>query len=700
MINAARINANNKARIIIATLVVVGLLGMAVVWRYADSQETREKLIWQNRISAVLNGRADMVEKWLEGNKSTIENLSENTSLRLYLSNISSEMGLAAPADEALGEYILPLLSDRANQNGFTAPVEAPQFEVNANIVRNKHAGLAVTDTAGEFIIATTGMPSVQNAVSTYISQGGSGDVMMIGPYPGESGLPTISLITPVFGIEDDANSPALGYLVGVKLLDDDFFDLLVQPGESLLTASNFLIERREGMIHYIQNLSKTDLDYQPSLEADTPTLASNFAYENPGKMAEMMNNRGEQVLVSGTAIATTDWILIRTIEINEALDGVSSRKRNFLIISALTLLSFGVILVLIWRHSISVRLEQAIKKQKILSREHENLNEFMSVVTDSQPTEISAVDEEGKFTFVNLQAATAAGSKVEDMIGKSPSAVLGRALVRGDELHCVEVLAENKAMSKISEMGTESDPLTMKTDYLPLIIGEHEKGVLMVKEDITSIVQSRLKRELSLKSLVATLTMIIGSRDPYSAAHSERIVTVINMLSDELNVDETTKATAELAGAMMNLGKILVSRELLTKPTNLTGDELSIIRSSMLKSAELIKDIEFEGPVCETLNQMHAHFDGSGQPEGLSGEDILLSARIVSVANAFVGMTSARAHRSGMDMNKAAQILMGDADIIYDRRPVVALMNFLENKQGLKKWKHFSEPPKVSGLI
>lgn len=704
MTNPTGINAKNKTSIIIATLGIVGLLGMAVIWQYATSQEAREKLIWQTRISAVLNGRADVVAKWVESNKSTIDELSENTSLRLYLSNISSDMGLVASGDEALVEYILPLLSDRANQNGFTAPAAAPRFEVNANIAREKHAGLAVSDATGEIIVATAGMPSVLAAVSTYILEGTSGDVMMIGPYPGESGLPTVSLITPVFGIEDDTTSPALGYLIGVKLLDEDFFDLLVQPGESLSTAGNFLIQRSDGMIHYIQNLSKTDPDYQPSVEANTPTLASNFAYENPGKMAEMMNYRGSQVLVSGTAIAATDWMLIRTIETGEALGQAISRKRSFLIISALTLLSFAVILVLIWRHGISTRLEEAIKNQRILSRKHENLSEFMSVVTDSQPTEISAVDEEGKFTFVNLQAAISAGTKAEDMIGKLPSAVLGRALVRSDELHCAEVLAENKAMSKISEMGTQDEPLTMKTDYLPLLIGENkdeqEKGVLMVKEDITSIVQSRLKRELSLKSLVSTLTMIIGSRDPYSAAHSERIVTVINMLCSELNVDETTATTAELAGAMMNLGKILVSRELLTKPTNLTGDELSIIRSSMLKSAELIKDIEFEGPVCETLNQMHAHFDGSGRPEGLAGEDILLSARIVSVANAFVGMTSARAHRSGMDMKQAAQILMGDVDSIYDRRPVVALMNYLENKDGLKKWKHFSELPKISQLI
>ena len=230
------------------------------------------------------------------------------------------------------------------------------------------------------------------------------------------------------------------------------------------------------------------------------------------------------------------------------------------------------------------------------------------------------------------------------------------------------------------------------------MLIGDdkdiQEKGVLIVKDDITALEQNRIKREVGLKSLVSTLTMIIGSRDPYSAAHSERVVLVTNMLSKELMVDETTAATAELAGAMMNLGKILVPRELLVKPTNLTVDELTIIRSSMLKSADLVEDIEFEGPVAETLRQIQAHWDGSGQPKNLAGEEILLSARMVSVANAFVGMVSARAHRSGMDMEKAVRILLTDSDTIYDRRPVVALMNYLENKGGIKEWHSFNNPP------
>ncbi|MBL4603771.1 MAG: hypothetical protein JKY84_13570, partial [Emcibacteraceae bacterium] len=570
--------------------------------------------------------------------------------------------------------------------------------EIRANVDKPKHAGLALTNPAGQVIVATAGMPSVLNAVTAYLASGANKDPFMTGPYSGESGLPTISVITPVFGIDDDVNSPALGFLVGIRLLDNEFFDLLNQPGEISLSANNYLVKKSGDMIEYIQNERSLGPNYQPSLDASTPSLAAGFAYENPGKMAEMMNYLGEPVIVSGTKISGSDWVMVRTIGTDEALGGGYARKRNILIISLLVLISLGVLLVLIWRHSISVRLESAMNKQKALAKKHENLSEFMSIVTNSQPTEISAVDEKGNYTFVNLQAAISAGSKPEDMIGKSLAAVLGRAKVRTDEAYCEEVLASHKSKTDTRNIGTDDNPLIYKTDYLPMLIGDdkdiQEKGVLIVKDDITVLEQNRVRREVGLKSLVSTLTMIIGSRDPYSAAHSERVVLVTNMLSKELMVDETTAATAELAGAMMNLGKILVPRELLVKPTNLTVDELTIIRSSMLKSADLVEDIEFEGPVAETLRQIQAHWDGSGQPKNLSGEEILLSARMVSVANAFVGMVSARAHRSGMDMEKAVRILLTDSDTIYDRRPVVALMNYLENKGGTEEWHSFNSPP------
>jgi HD-GYP domain-containing protein (c-di-GMP phosphodiesterase class II) len=86
---------------------------------------------------------------------------------------------------------------------------------------------------------------------------------------------------------------------------------------------------------------------------------------------------------------------------------------------------------------------------------------------------------------------------------------------------------------------------------------------------------------------------------------------------------------------------------------------------------------------VVETLRQAQAHWDGSGLPAGLSGEEILITARIIAVANAFVGMTSRRAHRAPLGIDEAVETLLKGVGKEFDRRVVAALVNWLDSRGG-----------------
>src|SRR3546814_18433281 len=96
----------------------------------------------------------------------------------------------------------------------------------------------------------------------------------------------------------------------------------------------------------------------------------------------------------------------------------------------------------------------------------------------------------------------------------------------------------------------------------------------------------------------------------------------------------------------------------------------MQMIRNSVFASADLIRNIEFDGPVEETLRQLQEQYDGSGGPKGLKGDEILLTARVVAVANAFVGMVSARSWRAGMHFAKAVDALLGVGGKRFDQRP------------------------------
>lgn len=682
---------NRKILYIIWALAILAIVALLLSWRFASEEEEKANIVWQNNMSVILNGRADVIADWVDRERTAFENLSENPTLKLFMSNRSSTLGLNDQGEGALAEYVIPLLKDRANQLGYVPSLTDQQIEIKANVERKNIAGIGIIALDGTILLATEGLPSVTNALSAYIENGASSDTLLVGPYRAGNNLTTIAFITPIFPIDEDENSPAIGFLVGIKALNNEFFNLVQQPGEMSLSAMNSVIYENAGLLHFAQKTLTDDPNYIASVDAAFTSRDISFVWQNPGQYSVSKNNLGNEVLVSGIPIEGTDWKLMRSIDIAEAMGPARERKRNILIFSFLTIIAILGIIALIWRHGVSVKVQEALNKEKILVEKYQKLNTFLNIVTDSQPTEIAAVDKDGKYTFVNKQAALAANSAAEEMIGKTPTAVIGKAKAKVDELHIEEVLELQKTKYKMRHYGEGDQLEAYKTDYVPLSSGDVDRdGVLIVKEDLSQLERSRIKKELNLKSLVSTLTMIIGSRDPFSRAHSERVVKVTKVLCKELLVDEAEAITAELAGAMMNLGKILVPRAILTKPEKLNKDELKIIRESVLKSADMVEGIEFDGPVIDVLRQVQAHWDGTGEPTELSGENILLPARIVAVANAFVGMTSARAYRNGLDMKHAITTLMEDVDKIYDRRPVVALMNYLENKGGFEEWQHF----------
>ena len=109
-----------------------------------------------------------------------------------------------------------------------------------------------------------------------------------------------------------------------------------------------------------------------------------------------------------------------------------------------------------------------------------------------------------------------------------------------------------------------------------------------------------------------------------------------------------------------------------------------------MLESADLLKDIEFDGPVVGTLQQALEHVDGSG-PLGLKEEEIILPAQIISVANAFIAMVSERAYREAMSIDTALDELHKLVDKTYSRKVVAALEHYLENSGGRESWERLS---------
>jgi len=334
------------------------------------------------------------------------------------------------------------------------------------------------------------------------------------------------------------------------------------------------------------------------------------------------------------------------------------------------------------------------------MAERFENMTKFMRLVTNSQPTNIVAVDGDTHYTFANEPAAREAGIPAADMTGKTMAQVIGpvkaqafaeinkdvlKNFEREQHLHFFEVEGENEDEGDVQVIKSDHIPLRADRDYPP--------GVLMILEDITELTRERRRSERMLKELINTLVSVVDRRDPFSAHHSARVAEVVRCIAKEMGADDLEIKTVEIAGSLMNLGKIFIPAEILTKATELTPDERNMVANSYMVTVDLLEGVTFEGPVVETIRQMGERWDGSG-PLGLREEEILRTARMLAVANAFVGMVSARAFRAAMTFEKTSRILMEETGTKFDRKPVTALINFLENRGGTERWARFRDKP------
>ncbi len=271
-------------------------------------------------------------------------------------------------------------------------------------------------------------------------------------------------------------------------------------------------------------------------------------------------------------------------------------------------------------------------------------------------------------------------------MSGKTLAALLGPAEAR-PRLELVRDALGRGARTGRTLAGEDGSVIQAIAVPLPPD-GEHaHPTALLVENDVTEAVTERARRERILDQLVRTLMAVVDKRDPYAGHHSERVSRLARAVAEEMRLDPITARTAEIAGNLMTLGKILVPAEVLTRTGRLTDDEMRRVRDSLQATADLLAEIEFDGPVVETLRQVREHWDGTGGPAGLAGENILLPARVVAVANAFVAMVSPRAWRAGSPVDEAVARLMAEVGKAFDRRVVAALVNYLDNRGGRAEW-------------
>ncbi|HEX7320632.1 MAG TPA: HD domain-containing phosphohydrolase [bacterium] len=192
---------------------------------------------------------------------------------------------------------------------------------------------------------------------------------------------------------------------------------------------------------------------------------------------------------------------------------------------------------------------------------------------------------------------------------------------------------------------------------------------------------QSVERLSATLEKTVSALASTAAKRDPYTAGHQQRVTHLAVALASEMGLPQDQIDGVRIAGLLHDIGKIAVPAEILSKPTRLTEAEFNIVKSHAEVGFEIIKGIEFPWPVAKAVLYHHERLNGSGYPSSLKGDDIIIEAKILAVADVVEAMASHRPYRPARGIDVALEEIKQNRGVLYDRAVVDACIDLFEKK-------------------
>ena len=670
----------NKSSIWIALLIllVIVIIGFGLISKLTAIERARDVEDWQQRLSLMADVREDLINNWLAKQYSTLDSLAENQSLQLYISHIAQAAG-RSPTDveTAQGIYLRNLLLNTASRNGFYE--ETPERRIKANIPVIRHSGIAILNSEGKVIIATPGMPLLDDITIENARQTAKDRMPRVRDiYMNQHAEPVMGFLVPVPALTGIGAVDRESFsIVGLRTVGNSLYPLLHKDIFSTDTDISTLVRRDLGSVVYLDRLSPHNGQMFIRLPYAPQSLAAAYALDNPGAFEIRKNFSGEDALFLSHQINDTDWILLQMISRHEALKESDAHQASLFTSFSLGLAALVFIIIAAWRHGASLYAVKHATELEVQSALLAEQKKLLQSVTDNIGDLIILCDNNMHIQFANRPIAEIFQLEPSDLVGKSLSAALGSEIGKSLEDYLLRVCKSDKALTGVNEFMFNHAVHTYHSCFLRV----GDDSFLIVLHDITALTEAQNKHDRLMKNLVKTLTHVIDTYDPNCANHSAETAQLATAIAAEMNLPKSDIETLELAASLANIGKLFVPREILTKTTTLSPAERDILQASSKQTVKVLAGLKFDGPVLETIAQKTEHVDGSGGPGGLTGENILMTARILAVANAFVAMHSPRAYRKPLTTDEVLHRIYAEADMLYDKHVVAALMHVAENK-------------------
>lgn len=294
------------------------------------------------------------------------------------------------------------------------------------------------------------------------------------------------------------------------------------------------------------------------------------------------------------------------------------------------------------------------------------------------------------KFIYVNPAFCNIFDYSKDEIIGK----IGPKDLTYEEDISSISINIEERLKDEEKEKietfrGKRKDGKILHLEcYSKLIDLLGKKAVLGIILDITEKKEAEEKqKEYNLKlnklldGIILSMAKIVEVKDPYTAGHQQRVAELAFKIGEEYGLDKEKLQAIQVAAMIHDIGKIHIPAEILTKPGELSPLEREMIQNHPTFGYEILRNIEFPWPIAQIVLQHHEKIDGSGYPLHLKGDQIMIEAKIISVADVVEAMSTHRPYRAGYGLARALDEIISHCGTWYDEKIVHICLNLFKEK-------------------
>ncbi len=372
--------------------------------------------------------------------------------------------------------------------------------------------------------------------------------------------------------------------------------------------------------------------------------------------------------------IPQLDWWILQETDYAQAISPANSHRRATISIIALGSLLLLVLIGALWWKLIGVENRKMAEAFKQLAAQIDEQRQLLDNINGNLSEYIGLKDNRGLYLYVNQAFADVVGRPQNEIIGLDDAAIFGfdsaKRLAHSDN----KVIESRQQVTLNEELYLQSQRYDLQISKVPYVSSDGNiSGIISSFRDVTEQLKNQKRSEKATRQTIEVLAKAVELNDPYLAGHSQLMSLFAVEMAKNMNCSESIQATVETASFLSQLGKMFVNPQLLQKPAVLTDDEKDQVEKHVEHAVNILQDIDFDLPICETILQMNEHLDGSGYPAGLKNEEINKAARILGVSNSFCAMIQPRSYRPARHASETLEVLKGESHK-YDLEVIAAL--------------------------